>query len=415
MTDPSQILSKYDGHYFAVPRKLSSLTEKKHFLKRSNAIRDQISALSEGMTTIIVSGTNGKGSVTSATAFLLQAAGLCVGRITSPALTAGSTDMVQVDGRQIPSDTFAAYLNRAVQTAPDGATHYMLICLAAYSYFRDSGCDVIVAETAVGGQFDPTVPRRPDFSVFTNIVGDHSEILGGTTQEVARHKARIIGAGSTVVLGEEVNEEARREIQRYAARHDASLRVVGPCVDQPAPSSGCEIYRDAKLWISDTQQRTPRYQRPNIRLAAAVFDAVLGDKAPDLRIDLASCRGAFFPSVRFDIIDTGQETFVFDGAHNLDSYRKLLTSTNEIFGDKRLAFVTGVSNPDNIEAFEATFGKERCIFVTGHNPRCLNRPGFLDYAQVDLGLLRRTIDAEVFVVCDLFLSPKLKRKLFDDG
>lgn len=66
----------------------------------------------------------------------------------------------------------------------------------ALCWFARQGCDLVVLEVGLGGEFDATnVISVPECAVITSIGLDHTAILGETLGEIARAKAGIIKAG----------------------------------------------------------------------------------------------------------------------------------------------------------------------------------------------------------------------------
>ena len=146
-----------------------------------------------------IAGTNGKGSVLSYISTVLQAAGYKVGRYISPAVL-DYRERFQVDGRMITQSGLCKYLEAVRKAAQEmveaGETHPTLFeveTAAAFLYFLDKGCDIVVLETGLGGSLDATnVIDTTVAAVFTSISMDHMEILGESLEQIALAKAGII-------------------------------------------------------------------------------------------------------------------------------------------------------------------------------------------------------------------------------
>ncbi len=83
---------------------------------------------------------------------------------------------------------------------PEAFSSFERITAAAFLYFRERACDIVILETGMGGEFDATnVIDPPELAVLTNIGQDHTEILGRTPEEIAATKCGIIKTGSAVV------------------------------------------------------------------------------------------------------------------------------------------------------------------------------------------------------------------------
>ncbi|MCY3832563.1 MAG: hypothetical protein OXG85_06070 [Chloroflexi bacterium] len=153
---------------------------------------------------VVVTGSRGKGSVTTILAKLLQTLGRRVGMITSPHLVRWN-ERIRVDGRMIPTDDFlrilcglkpiidsiTAELSPRQYLSPQG-----LFLAIALRHFRELDVDVAVLEVGRGGRFDDNavVPNR--LALFAPIMLEHKALLGASLERIAWHKAGIIKAGA---------------------------------------------------------------------------------------------------------------------------------------------------------------------------------------------------------------------------
>lgn len=411
----TDLLAAYPKHYATVPTAKDGLTKRRIFSEASDFTRKIIFTDPYDFKTVIITGTNGKGSTGSIISMLLNKAGLKTGVISSPAMNDDCTDMIKINGQPISADELYAQLRLAensllpIKTNP-ALTHYMPICVAAYNYFRDQQVDIVVAETAIGGLYDPTVPFNPDVCVFTNITREHEDVLGDTFAKVARHKSRIIGKGSSVILGEEITEEIATTISSYAFRQNASITKVDAAL---ATSTGIICDREnVKIFNGDLL--CPNYQHPNLRLAAETF---LGLKLPQknaIHIDLDNPPAGIFPENRFEFRKRNGVTYLFDSAHNEDSYLKLAKSLEGRFDPQKLHFFKGASTDESLEEFRKILNPHKVTYVSGYHPRVFAREGFIDLVDIDFENCERDIGDGVIVICGIFLAPKVKAALFPE-
>jgi dihydrofolate synthase / folylpolyglutamate synthase len=114
--------------------------------------------------TLLVAGTNGKGSVVAYTDAALRAAGLKVGRYTSPHLVS-LRERIAVDGRPISplhlEGAVAQVIEAAERLVRDKVikahpTYFEAITAAAFVHFRNAHVDVAVLEVGMGGRLDTT-------------------------------------------------------------------------------------------------------------------------------------------------------------------------------------------------------------------------------------------------------------------
>jgi dihydrofolate synthase/folylpolyglutamate synthase len=179
---------------------------------------------------VIVAGTNGKGSVTAMVSRALHAAGLRVGRYTSPHLV-HLRERFAIDDVDVAEDMLdealdavfaaeAALLSRAAVAGP--ATYFELTTATALAIFRASAVDVAVVEVGLGGRHDATNVVRAPYAAITSIAFDHMAHLGDTLAAIAREKAGVIMPGAIVVSGV-IDPEAAAVIDDTCATQGASL------------------------------------------------------------------------------------------------------------------------------------------------------------------------------------------------
>ena len=169
---------------------------------------------------ILIAGTNGKGSTASTLSSILAAAGYRVGLYTSPHLVRvneriqlvqskrGPAGDVEVDWQEMPdtafSDAFeqveaAAHACVADHRLPADPSFFEAMTAMAFCYFASEKVDIAVLEVGMGGRLDATNIVDPLLSIITDISLDHTEWLGPTVAAITREKAGILRAGGTMV------------------------------------------------------------------------------------------------------------------------------------------------------------------------------------------------------------------------
>ncbi|MGM9806118.1 MAG: bifunctional folylpolyglutamate synthase/dihydrofolate synthase, partial [Candidatus Aphodosoma sp.] len=170
--------------------------------------------------TIHVAGTNGKGSCSHLVAAVLAESGYKVGLYTSPHLR-DFRERIRVNGVMIPEADVCAFVERSLPLVAElHPSFFELTTAMAFDYFAKAEVDVAVVEVGLGGRLDCTNIIMPELSVITNISLDHTDLLGGTLQSIAREKAGIIKRGVPVVIGEtqpEVEDVFRRKAAEMGA------------------------------------------------------------------------------------------------------------------------------------------------------------------------------------------------------
>ena len=160
--------------------------------------------------TIHVAGTNGKGSVSSSLAAILQSAGYRVGLYTSPHLI-DFRERIRVNGEMIPEQRVVDFVEQERPFfEPLHPSFFELTTALAFLYFAEQQVDVAVVEVGLGGRLDCTNIINPDLAIITNISFDHQQFLGDTLPAIAAEKAGIIKPGIPVIIGETNNHSSVR-------------------------------------------------------------------------------------------------------------------------------------------------------------------------------------------------------------
>jgi dihydrofolate synthase/folylpolyglutamate synthase len=156
---------------------------------------------------VLVAGTNGKGSTSATLAAILQAAGYRTGLYTSPHLIRVN-ERIRIDGVDITDDDFARFYFQVDDAArrlvdegrlPAPPSFFETMTALAFTAFAESKVDIAVLEVGMGGRLDATNIVEPLVSVITDISLDHTEWLGSTITAIAREKAGILRENGVMV------------------------------------------------------------------------------------------------------------------------------------------------------------------------------------------------------------------------
>jgi len=147
---------------------------------------------------VLIGGTNGKGSVTAFLSAILQAAGYRVGVYTSPHLV-DYRERFRINEGRISHDRFEALLvwakelaERVERETPYGApTEFEVLTAVAFRHFAEEQVDIAVVEVGLGGRWDATNILEPDISIVTVIGLDHTDRLGPDHFTIAKDKSGI--------------------------------------------------------------------------------------------------------------------------------------------------------------------------------------------------------------------------------
>lgn len=152
--------------------------------------------------TIVVGGTNGKGSTVAFIEAIGRAAGYRVGTYTSPHLLRYN-ERVRIDGAEA-DDAALVEAFEAVEAARGDTplTYFEYGTLAALWLFQREGLDLAVLEVGLGGRLDAVNIVDADVAVITTVDIDHRDWLGDDREAIGMEKAGIIRGWKPVVLGE---------------------------------------------------------------------------------------------------------------------------------------------------------------------------------------------------------------------
>ena len=166
-------------------------------LERMHALLEELGHPERAFPSVHVVGTNGKSTATRTIAALLRAEGLRVGAYTSPHVS-GWEERLDTD-----AESFEHAVGRIRPAAERvGATQFEALTAAALAEFAAQGVDAAAVEAGLGGRLDATNVLAAPVVHLTNVSLEHTEVLGGTREEIAREKLAVASLEAIVVLGE---------------------------------------------------------------------------------------------------------------------------------------------------------------------------------------------------------------------
>ena len=196
---------------------------------------------------VLIAGTNGKGSTAATLASILQAGGHCTGLYTSPHLVR-INERLRLDGREISDHDFTQTYQRVEEAArqlvasgalPWHPSFFEVLTAMAFDYFARQPAEIAVLEVGMGGRLDATNVVEPLVAVITDIALDHQKFLGNTVREIAGEKAGIIRPGGVVVALPQ-HPEANDVIGNTILERKAHGVSAVPYVPPVSPGSGHE-------------------------------------------------------------------------------------------------------------------------------------------------------------------------------
>ncbi|MBQ2931902.1 MAG: bifunctional folylpolyglutamate synthase/dihydrofolate synthase [Clostridia bacterium] len=333
-----------------------------------------------------IAGTNGKGSVCSFLQCIFTDAGLKTGKYTSPNLIS-VCERISVDGVLITDTQLESALKivekaveSVIQELGDSPTQFEIWTAAAFLFFKEQKCDIVVLETGLGGAQDATnIIPPPLASVITRIDLDHTEYLGDTIEKIAAEKAGIIKAPTDGTAGLCITAWQSSEVLSVLSsvcREKNNTFIISNTPKNCVSDGFSEVFdyttSDKKTDINKIRCGISGFYQPeNAGLAA--------ECAYQLRIPVEYIRSGIKRAknpARFEVVSQNP-LVIYDGAHNKNGMSALVSCLERYFADWQGAtFITAFMGDKDIRsAFEVLqtsgFLKKSKVFAVSvkDNPR----------------------------------------------
>ena len=289
--------------------------------------------------TILIAGTNGKGSTAAMIASILHSSGYKVGLYTSPHLI-DVRERIVINGEKIPWKAFNQIIADVKDKMKQPLTYFEFLTAVAFVYFQRQQVDIAVLEVGLGGRLDATNVCQPLVSVITNIAFDHTAYLGNSLEAIAREKAGIIkqnGACITAVKQKSV----LKIIKNICLRRKAKLYCLGSDIKIKRQRDGFFTYQGLYRNLYNlTIPLRGEHQLSNaaLALAAIEFSEKTGFKFNDAAIHTGLKNTHW--EARLEILQNNP-LFLIDGAHNPAGINVLCQALKNIFLYRRLILIFG--------------------------------------------------------------------------
>ena len=289
-------------------------------LERIGRVLDRLSVRTPPFRTVVIGGTNGKGSCVAFLESLYVAGDYSVGAFTSPHLWRFN-ERIRVNGVEAANETLVALFEGIEQARGEiSLSYFEFSSAAALVHFAQSGVDVALLEVGLGGRLDAVNAVDGDASLVVSVDLDHQEWLGNSREEIGREKAGIMRRGCPAVIAE---RNPPQSLLVYAARVGADLRRLG--VEFEFEAEGAQwTYRSTSGVVSGLPR--PKFGGPVQIANAAGSLAVVESLQQELPLDRAAWRQGIAgarSSGRIEERNIGGVSWVFDVAHNPAAARVL--------------------------------------------------------------------------------------------
>jgi dihydrofolate synthase / folylpolyglutamate synthase len=390
---------------FALGHELSQTPSNKFDLAHMRVLLKAMNHPERVFPSVLIAGTNGKGSTAATLASILRASGLKTGLYTSPHLVR-INERIRVNGKEISDRDFARLhgdVDRvaerliAQEELPWHPSFFEMMTAIAFAHFAAEHVDLAVLEVGMGGRLDATNVVEPLVSIIADISLDHQKFLGNTVGEIAGEKVGIIRPGGVVVTlpqQPEANDVIGNAILELVARGVSAVQYVPPLSPASTDYLAWSAANKSKMTAGEDRQpflcryplhvmgkqilvETPlvgRHQLRNVALAIAAAEELsklgIAGITPD---SLArGIRETHWPG-RFQVIPARADwpEVVLDVAHNPAGAWALRSALSERYDDRPLIFVFGAMRDKAIsEMTEILFPlADRVIVTRPENPR----------------------------------------------
>ena len=346
---------------------------------------------------VLIAGTNGKGSTAATLASILRTAGYRVGLYTSPHLIR-INERIRVNGNAIDDELFASTYGRVHEVAerlvaegklPWHPSFFETVTAIAFECFSHVKVDIAVLEVGMGGRLDATNIAEPVISVITDVDLDHQKFLGNTIAEIAAEKAGIMRTGKpTVTLPQhpqanDVLGEKMIEVGAIPVNASRNVPPVSPgsqaLFDTSEPGRtrymlsvlGEEILIDSPL--------VGRHQLRNLALAITAAEELTKFGFAMTPAQIAQGVSETHWPGRFQYVsgEGNRPEIILDVAHNPAGAWALRGALSERFRDRPIYLVFGAMRDKAISEIAGILFPTAEVVVatqTEHNPRSATSP-----------------------------------------
>jgi dihydrofolate synthase/folylpolyglutamate synthase len=329
--------------------KLYSLFNKKVFniqpgLERIKKACEELGNIQNNFPSILISGTNGKGSTAAFLESLFRHHNLKTGLFTSPHLVE-ENERWQINRKNISDETLENYIKEIEPLIKKYDLTYFEACtLLAFKYFSEENVDIAVLEVGLGGRWDSTNVVYPEVSIITNVSFDHMHLLGDTLEKIAYEKVGIARTDRPLIIGsnqkEILNEALKKGVKEiYQYEKDFSVKYKDEFVDYKFRNYE---YKDLKPSLIGKRQA--------FNLASALTGFLVYAERKNLNINDESVKKAVSSTAwaaRMQILSENP-LIILDGAHNYEGIVKTYDEIKELYPDKKIITIFSVMKDKDI-------------------------------------------------------------------
>ena len=246
-----------------------------------------------------------------------------------------------------------------------------MMTAAAFLWFQQEKCDIVVLETGLGGRLDATnVIAAPEAAVIMNIGLDHTQILGDTVEKIAAEKAGIIKPGCDCVLYRQ-QESVMDVVRERCAALGASLRIAD--FDQ-IHSEFDSLYGQSFAYKGELYA-LPLLGRHQLKNAATALEVVEVLRAKGWKLEQSDVEHGIYAVSwpgRFELIHD-EPLFVVDGGHNPQCAETVVDNLLNYFGGNHRVLLVGMLADKDVDGTLAILDRaaDEYVCITPESERAL--------------------------------------------
>ncbi len=324
---------------------------------------------------ILIAGTNGKGSVARMVESVLLSAGQKVGLYTSPHLVRFQ-ERIRVGGVEVSEEGLLAILEDIqipLKLDAEGncwtphqekLSWFEKVTVLTFEVFRREKISLAILEVGLGGRLDATNVVEPLLSAITSISLDHTEILGNSIELIAREKAGVMRKGKPVILGA-LDSTALQVLEMEAELVEALPILVGT----PRGSSTDFTYKKY------TQLSIPllgNHQLKNVAVSIEILEKLNASGFSVTEEDIDQGLSKTTHPGRLEWMPT-KPPILLDGAHNPEALHALVDYLKKEVVGKKVTLVLAMMQDKDFQTALKILQPyvHRWIFTEIASPRCV--------------------------------------------
>ena len=314
-------------------------------LEQVQSLLERLGNPQDAYPSILIAGTNGKGSVAAMTAAILDAAGFKTGLYISPDLV-DFRERIRVNSEMITPKRAVACLETVKKNVIETVSYFEFITAMAFLHFQQQKIDIAVLEIGMGGRLDATNVVNALVSVVTNVSREHEEYLGRTLKKIAYEKGGVIKTNGICITAAQ-QKSVVAVLEELCEKRNAKLYRLGKELHTVVHRDGTFSYTGVTKQFKHLKSPfIGRHQITNAGLALGVIETLaasgfmISDDAVHRGLERAKWEGRLEVVQRLPML-------VLDGAHNPAGVATLCRALENDFAYQRLILIFGVMGDKN--------------------------------------------------------------------